>query len=130
MPALEDHDLRETALVWPAIADDAFGQKKMGPREEINVRWLDKQTEMLDTHNNSIIVDGTVIVEQERLVPIGSLLWYGTEDEWSLGTGSMETSDGNPQLVEVKAANNTPDLKARNYRRTLGFLRYKGALPT
>lgn len=130
MPALEDHDLRETALVWPAISDDPFGQKKVGSREEIDVRWLDKQTEMLDTHNNSIIVDGTVIVSQDQRIPIGSLLWYGTEAEWNTGTGSSETSDGHPQLVEVKADNNTPDLKARNYRRTLGFLRYKGALPT
>ena len=130
MPALEDHDLREKALLWRAISDDPFGQKKVGARVEIDVRWLDKQTEMMDPHNNSVLMDGTIIVDQNHVIPIGSLLWYGTEDEWATGTGSSETTDGHPMIVEVKAVNSTPDFKARNYRRTLGFLRYKGAVPT
>ena len=127
MPSLEQLDLAQTALLWPAYGWDYHGQPRydadgepiVGPPEEIEARFSIKQAEMVDPKGNSIVVQSTAVVD--RRVREGSLLWIGTLDDW-LGTGSA--GDDN-ELYEVRAYAESPDLKNRYVRRTVGLMRYR-----
>lgn len=118
MPPLERTDLRQRAVLWPAIGRDRFGQSTVGSPVEIRVRWLDTQTSMLDAQGNTVTIDATAIVEQD--IPLGSQMWLGTLNNLP-GTGLVPERG----LMEVKKVDGGLDLKARNVRRTVGLIRVK-----
>jgi hypothetical protein len=121
VPPFETLDRRQDAVLWPWTGFDRYAQPVFGPPEAIMVRWVDKQREMMDPQRNSIIVDGTAVVNLD--VSVQSLIWKGCID-------SIIGNAAPPNLMEVKAFNETPSLKNKFKRRTLGFMRYKGSMPS
>lgn len=126
MPALEHKDRYQLALLFQPVSVDRFGQPVIGLPTEIRVRWVDKQSEMLDPQGNSVVMDATAVVFQD--IPIGSRMWLGGLADWvGTGTGSGVTNEG---LMEVKGFNKTSDVKNRYIRRTVGLMRFRDVPPS
>jgi hypothetical protein len=114
MPAFETMDLREKAVLWPAVATDKYGEATVGEPREIWVRWETKLKQVIDAKGEQSIYDATVIVEED--VAVGSHIWLGELADW-YGTASQFTDD---YVGEVVDTSNTPSIKATNRRRVLG----------
>lgn len=126
MPRPEQSHRREKAVLWPFASFDQFGERTVGYPQEISVRWVPKQREILDKQGNSISLDAQAVVNEQ--VPIGSLMWLGELQDWM---GSSTVSDGEAvPIMEVMSFDRTPDIKNRVSARTLGLMRYRGRLPS
>lgn len=120
MPAFETSGRLQTAVLWRVTGVvDAYGENAVGEPEEIRVRWQRKRLDTLDAFGNQVTLDGLAVVNEE--VAVGSRMFLGTLSDWT-GTGSGDPDD---EVMEVVKVSYTPDLKARNVRRTLGLKRYK-----
>lgn len=125
--AMEIRDLYQPALFWAPAQNDQYGQPQVHPPVQIRVRWNTIRREWLDHQGNSVILDADAVVSQK--VPIGSLMWLGTLEDWNgvgSGSGSAELGD---ELCEVKNYTETPDIRNRYRRRTVQLLRYHDKLP-
>lgn len=140
MPAQEIRNLTQTALLWPALpqeAVDQWGQRQTGfvlqqmmgampqelsPRNRPpnGVRWVDKRSVIMAKDGSTIAIDAQVVVAQD--IPVNSILWLGTLDDW-FGTGSGITAP-DEGLVIVRGVTKTPDIKGRAYYRTLAVQRW------
>ena len=133
MPAPETAYRRQKALLWESSGAGDGGRTKVeGHFDEIDVRWINKQSQMLDPQNNVVKVDATVVTTQE--IAVGSILWEGSAQElWDslTGTGTGTGTSYYPlsDLFEVVARKVTPDLKGRVNRITLGVNRYSNTMP-
>ena len=131
MPDIEREDRWQKAVLMEAVrrgaaSYDDFGQPVITAPEELDVRWVWKQTMMTGPQGKPISVDATVVVGRE--VELGSKMWLGTLADW-LGTGtgsSLESDNPDDSLMEVVAIKITPDLKGRFQRVTLGLKYARG----
>lgn len=128
MPAVETAFRRQTAVLWEWLRVNAFNEPVIDAPVEIQCRWKWGQSMQSGPQGTPTAVDATVIVAQD--VTIGSLLFEGDLNEWlgHSGTGSGSAGDYS-YLMEVVTANFTPDLKARNVRRTLGLRYFRDTKP-
>jgi len=123
MPPIERVNRHDDAILWDVTGVDAYGEPLRDDPVELKVRWENNRSEMLDANGQSITVDATAVVAQD--VTVGALMWQGLLDDW-YGTGSSGSDNG---LCQVVAFSKIPDLKGRNYRRTVGLMRFRGTLP-
>lgn len=123
MPKPETSFRRQWAVLWPAGGYDEFGQPTVGEPQEIQVRWVNRQSRALSPEGNTITLDASVVTVED--IPVGSIMWEGTLDDW-YGIGSAGQDSG---LMEVVSADYTPDLKGRVWRKNLGLKFYKDTLP-
>lgn len=118
-------DLNDRAVLWAASSVvNQYGQYIVSPTPvELKVRWVAKQSSMLDHQGNTVAVDATAIVDQD--VTLGSIMWLG-------GLRDLPTPTNVPTsgLMVVKMFNKTGDLKNRNFRRKVGLMRSNDVLPT
>lgn len=121
MPYPEQDYRFQKAQLWRRRGDDAYGVPLVSAREELTVRWENKQRQMLNPNGQPIAVDATVIVLCD--VAMGSIMWEGCDDD--LPEDGVPTSG----LMEVVAYDRTPDVKGRITRRRLGLKRYTDKLP-
>jgi hypothetical protein len=139
MPPLERTDLLHHAVVWPLIVRggydhippglpyDAYGEPIVGPPFQIDVRWVARQTVTTDRQGNTIMLDATMILDEEvEDIPVGSIVCQASLWEVT-GTGSF-TSPNN-ELYQIKFFSQTPDIKARNTRRKAMLMRFRDQLP-
>jgi len=127
MPHIETLYLNQKALLWAANGKDNYGEVKVDDKVQINVRWEKGDTEGLDALGNKITVNSLVVVDRE--IAVGSILWKGTMDDYLSG----EYGTGDDQSVELEQVVNyseTPDIKARSFRRVVFTVRYSKELPT
>ena len=117
MPAIEQSDRHQKAVLWPANGYDNNGRPTVGSPKEIRVRWLTNQTRVQDAQGNTISIDGTAIVDLK--IAVGSQMWLGELEDW-LGVGSGGTDN---EMMEVKTYADTPDIKGRFTMRTVGLMR-------
>lgn len=123
MPPLERTDLLQKAVLWPFLGYDGYGQPAVSKTpQEINVRWVDKQSVVQDAQGNTISFDVTIIVAQD--VPDESVMWKGKLTDLPASFTAPDST-----LVNVRSKNRTPDIKNRNIRLELGGMRYKDSLP-
>lgn len=130
MPALEDHDLYQDAVLWRFDGYDSEAQALLDSPIQVPVRWLTYKQELMDPKNNTITLVGEVVLDEDVAgdVQPGSVVWLGTLDDWmalTMGTGSVQSGD-EPELCEIVRFDGTPDIKNRNTRRIAKLMRYKG----
>lgn len=118
MPGPERRDRLQKAVLWARSGTDAYGQPKVSAAVEVMVRWNDKQRLVLDAQGNTVAMDATALILQD--IDIGSILRLGA-------LADLPASPDN--LMEVKVFNSTPDLKARNYQKEVGLVRWSNTLP-
>jgi hypothetical protein len=130
MPAQELSFLTQTALLFPLLGIDQWGQPTVGDPVELKppyngVRWNDVLREVVDAEGNTVAIDAVVVVA--RTIAVKSRMWLGTLAEWyesGTGTGS---SAPDSQLCEVKLYNETRDIKGRVATRTVSLMRLHNA---
>lgn len=124
MPSPESDGRHQQCVLWKfAGSYSNNGSPKVQDPIEITVRWTDTYSEITDQQGNTVIVDASVVTDRD--IPVHSLLWEGTLADWQ-GTGSgMEPND----LMRVVSSRKVPDVKGREFKRTLKLSRYQDALP-
>jgi hypothetical protein len=125
MPAFETRDLYQKAVLWQASGSrDRYTRVKVTAPVQIDVRWNDKQSLVMDKDGNTVAVDATAIVYVN--VSIDSILWLIPDlDTFELDPTFQPTSG----LMQVKVDNSTPDIKNRGRRQDLGMIRYSEVFP-
>lgn len=121
MPALEDSDLNEKAVIWPRVGADANGNPIVGDPEEIDVKWNERRGR-IRLGNETSDYEAEIQVDQDIL--IGSAIWHGELADWS-GVRPEESRD----VMEVIAFQKTPDLKGREYLREIVVRRLRNSWP-
>jgi hypothetical protein len=126
MPAPETNARHQKAVLWPFTGTyDDYGQPVVGEPEEVVVRWNTGRAEALDPLGNTIALDAEVVVNQR--VEVGGNMALGELSAWEeVGTGDTGSIG---ELMQVLTYNETPDLKGRAVRRTVGLKRFRDALP-
>lgn len=117
MPPLETSDLNQKAALWTHAGYNGNGDLTVGAPVEIDVRWNTVKRVIFDANDNPITIVAEVVVDRE--IATESLLRLGELDD---------VPDTPDQLHKLAIINTTPDLKARNYRRTLQLTRFEEPL--
>lgn len=135
MPAPELAFRRQKAVYWEAIGFDEYGQyKRQSFSIELSVRWKYGKADTVDANGNTVAVDAVVVVD--RYIPVGSIFYDGSLDDLAgdvsgTGTGTDFVPAANEvTLYEVLTYAETPDLKNRWIRRTVGLRRLSDTMPT
>lgn len=125
MPSLEHLDLTDKALLWEVVRYSREGQQIVSALVEIPVRWEEGQFEKADDIGQLLVVD--VVLATNQNIPLGSLLWEGSEEDLEelVGTSGIPESG----IYEVVTRNRGKDLKGRVSRYEFGLKRFKDAMP-
>lgn len=125
MPALEQMDRNQIALLWVRTGTDDYGEHQVANEAvEISVRWNNKKHIVSLANGTPVTIDALVITDRE--IEVGSAMWLGSLDDLpGTGTGSNPETD----LMEVVYCNVTKDLKGRNTRYSVGLKFSKDSLP-
>ena len=115
----EDDYRFQKSVLWTIAGYDGHGDVKVNAGVEIDVRWEERRSETLDANGNSIATDATVVVGQE--VAVSSIMWLGN---------LVDVASPPVNLKQVVVYNCIPDVKCREFRRTVGLVKYSNELPT
>jgi len=118
MPPLETLDRHQKAVLWAFDSVDAFNEPIVEQPVEIDVRWVEKRQESVDSQGTPIAIDATVTVDRE--IAVGSIMWKGTLDRVPATFTDLKV---------VAAYNETPDIKNRNVRREVKLTAWNNTLP-
>lgn len=123
MPPLEKLDRKQLALLW-ALTDtvDDFGVASVSAVRELKVRWNHTSREGLDAQGLGVVIEADVVVDRD--ISEGSVMWLGGLDDLP-GTATVPEQD----LMEVVSFKKTPDIKGRNFFRTVSLKRRSNVLP-
>ena len=118
MPALEVKDLNQKAVLWVANGNDTDGEIKVDAKVEINVRWEDNLSSV-GGQGSSIAIAATVVVDRD--IAVNDIMWLG----------ALRDVPATPtNLRQVADFQKIPNVKGRNYRRTVSLVKYSNELPT
>jgi len=122
MPAQEIAFRRQKACVWEITGYDRNGQPvfQTSPTE-LDVRWNDTRSEVIDRQGNTVAIDATAILDRELkvdslMVPLALADLPGDGDYGLLADG--------PLHIVVKF-DSTPDIKNRARHNQASLKRYK-----
>jgi len=118
MPHLETLSRRQKAVLWEYDSVDSHGRPLLKAAREITVRWDRTQHEGTDPLGNTITLDCALVVNED--IPVNSVMWLG----------ALADLPGTPtELKKVALAGKVPDIKGRQYYRTVSLVRYSDTLP-
>lgn len=123
MPPPESAGAIQDIVYWPPSGYDDQGRFTHGTPVQVRGRWNTNLNEQLDTRGNRVTLDGQVS-QLSQAVAVGGLLWLGSLDDWNGVYGASGSGATDTELVEVKTAKATPDVKGRQSHYEAGFLRY------
>ena len=117
MPAIESQFRYQKAVLWFMLGFNENG-KAIVPMDatgavELDVRWSGVETDGNAAQQSNISEPTTVVVD--RPIAIGSFLRLGA-------IGDVPTPVNN--LMRVTGYNSTPDIKCRNFFRTVTLVRH------
>ncbi len=129
MPDVGTVYLIHTAVLWPALAYDGYGERKVSDEPvELNVRWDDSPSESGGPQDRTITHSVKIVVD--RQIGIGSRMWKGNLAQWRGTTddaqqvGSTETvAERESRIMYVQSFTETWDLKGRFAYRTVTLQR-------
>lgn len=134
MPPPETFERHDRAVLLEFAGVDSYGEIVRRAPVELTVRWETADVflpggrrEVRDPQGNTIALDALVVVARE--IPVDSLMWKGTLEEW-VGSGTGTGSDSpTSELMIVKWYSEIPDLKGRHVRRLVGLMKYRSEVP-
>lgn len=119
MVYIESMGRNQKATYWAAgTGSTSLGRKKVLASTEIDVRWEDREQDALGPDGETIRVDSVAVVAQD--IEVGSILWLGKRADWTSAVGNLK---------EVVSFSKVPNLKGTRFRRIVGLVRYRDALP-
>ncbi len=98
---------------------DSDGQQQVMAAVEINVRWERTGRQVAGPRNATITEDSLVVVDRDIVEQ--SILWLGK---------FVDLPSTIVNLREVLTFRSIPDLKGRNFRRTVSLIWHSDTLPT
>lgn len=122
MPAFEQMDRHDPAVLWLLTGKDRFNEPTRGNPCAIKVNWGPDKRSVRLPDGTSLVIEGTAIVDRE--IPVGSLIWLGPITEWNEGNVPAD----NP-IMEVKGYKEDSDLKGRHVLRTVTLAKFHRTLP-
>lgn len=126
MPPLETMDRHQTAQYWPPVGHDRQGRQLVSDEPiQLRVRWINKRREAMNSKNERIAVDVSIVAD--RALDVGGILWLGDRDEFGTGTGTDDYPQTN--LVQVMAMDVTTSLCNKYTRYEAMCVRYNNLLP-
>lgn len=126
MPPLEQMDMHDTAIMWEFVRTDRKGMPIVSSPEEIRCRWEEGQFELKDSEGQQLVLD--VIMTTTQDIPLGSLLWEGTETQLRTLVGNSLTPTSG--IFECVIRGIARDLKGRVNRHEFGLKRFKDKFPS
>ena len=117
--AIETSDLHQRAVLWRFDSHDDHGQLRVFSPEEIGVRWVENNREVVSKDGTVVVSTVQAVVEED--IPIDSILWLGE---------LLDLPISPTDLMQVVSKSTVPDLKNRETFRELNLLRYQDTLPT
>ncbi len=123
MPDPELNGRHQFAVLWRKTGTDRYGKPVLDDAEEQVVRWENVQKEVQGPQGEPLTVLAEVTVDNE--IPLGSVMWEGTLDDW-LGTGS---AGSDVDLREVLGKETVPDIHGRVSWRIVNLGYYRGNKP-
>jgi hypothetical protein len=118
MPAIEGQFRCQKAVYWAASGINDYGVPTLDSPVEIDVRWDEGRTESINSQGSPVALDVQVVVDQDMV--IGSVMWLGYLDDLP----SPLTS-----LYDVVQFSKVPDVKGREFRRTVSLKKHGDSLP-
>lgn len=118
MPSIETACRHQKAVLWMANSFNDQGEQTIGAAVSLDVRHEIGHRSMTNPKGKLIAVDSIAVVD--RAITVGSIFWPGNLDD---------VADPPVDLLRVAAYAETPDVKGRDIRRTIGLVRYDNALP-
>ncbi len=103
---------KQTAVYWPFVSINQFGEKAVGDPVQISVRWEDKNEEFLDMGGQIQMSNAVVYVDRDMVN--GSILMLGVIADIT-DPVNIKENDG---AWEIRKFDKLPDLKAREFLRT------------
>lgn len=120
MPAIEVSGLDQKAALWASRnISDSHGEPTVSAAVEINARWEKRTFESIMDDATPVAITGVIHVDRE--IPEGSIMWLGE---------LADVPDPPTKLVSVVSYDEIPDVKSREYQRTVTVRKWKDALPT
>lgn len=113
---------RQYAVLWARTGWDGNGEPKVAPAREIKVRWEFTQREVIGDDGTPIAVDATVDVGED--IPTGSIMWLGRLADLPDG------KEFDQPLLQVITADKIPDIKGRQFARSVTLSKWRRTLPT
>ena len=120
MPAIESQNRHQDTTLWAPSGVDRNGEVTVSTPVDIKTRWDESLTASIDETGTPTASNGTVVVDQD--IEEGSIM--------RLGLVADLPSPVITGLFEVVSFSKTPDIKGRQFARTVTLKRYKGQLPT
>ncbi len=118
MPALEKLFRHQKAVLWEASGTDDYGEVTLDAAAEVTVRWTERQREGVDSQGNTIAIDASAVVDQQ--IAVGSIMWLGE----LVDLPAIPTN-----LKQVVNYGSVPDVKGREFWRTVLMIKYGNTLP-
>src|SRR6185369_2639674 len=136
MPPLELEDLFDYALLWPVrsgrLGFNRYGQVRVRAedRVQIPVHWTDTDDEVKQADKSVIRISARIAADRD--IPMGSIMWHGTEEDLfngdQTGTGSGDIPDTG--FMQVVTRDIELDFRGRETRYEYGLMRWGSNLPT
>ena len=118
MPAVEIQDRRQFATLWRLAGYDNYGNPTVAAPREIKVRSELGIAEAIDAQATPIAVTSTLFVAER--ITMGSIIRRGKLRDVPVPPNALE---------EVVNYEEVPDLKGRQFQRTITLRRYSETLP-
>lgn len=112
MPVLEKVSREQDAVLWSRMGFDGHGEPELASPTAIKVRWNQARREVIDATGAPVAVDATVVVDRD--IVLGSRMWLGH---------ITDLPSPVTEQMEVVSFTKTPDIKGREYLRTVGVRR-------
>ena len=116
---IETSDLTQKAVLLGRTGRDMYGKVTTAAAKEIDVRWEVNEEQILESGNTVVATTANVVVNEE--IEKGSILWLGLIIDFVTPYNDLH---------EVYLSRNIPDIKGRNFRRTLKLIRFTDKLPS
>lgn len=111
----ETASLPQKAVLWPANGYDRHGEPQRGSAVEISVRWESSKVTTSGAKDEPTAKPITVFVDQD--ITEQSTMWLGELADLPAGTADLS------DLFIVMSFRKVPDLKGRNYTRSVTLMR-------
>ena len=113
MPSPEHLCRHQDAVLWRKTGVDNYGNTTVGDAEQITVRWDESVSNPSDPQKSLESKSITVIVDEE--ITLGSRMRLGSLDDYVVTSTNV---------MEVVAYNSVPDIKGREFAKSVTLQRY------
>ena len=120
MPAMEQMDRNQKAVLLARIGSDDYDAPVVSTATELDVRWVQTKTQGIDPQGNTIAYDVSAVVDRE--IAIDSIMWLGTLEAFNALSDYTD-------LYQVSNMRIAPSIKGKYKRYTAQLMRYQNKLP-